>query len=214
MSDLRSPTRMELIKLRERLTTTRRGHKLLKDKQDELIHQFIDLIKVYKALRIDVENKLQQALYYYKKASVKMSQKEINELLGELRPTTDVSVSTYKMMGVVLPKVEVSYSNIENETYNYLETTAAFDYLLSYSRKLLSYLLELVEIETKVEKMIDEIEKSKRRVNAIENIVIKEIEEEIRVIRMKLSDMERSNTIRMMKSKEIIINKYKENQQK
>jgi V/A-type H+-transporting ATPase subunit D len=214
MSDLRSPTRMELIKLRERLTTTRRGHKLLKDKQDELIHQFIDLIKVYKALRIDVENKLQQALYYYKKASVKMSQKEINELLGELRPTTDVSVSTYKMMGVVLPKVEVSYSDIENETYNYLETTAAFDYLLSYSRKLLSYLLELVEIETKVEKMIDEIEKSKRRVNAIENIVIKEIEEEIRVIRMKLSDMERSNTIRMMKSKEIIINKYKENQQK
>lgn len=214
MSDLRSPTRMELIKLRERLTTTRRGHKLLKDKQDELIHQFIDLIKVYKALRIDVENKLQQVLYYYKKASVKMSQKEINELLGELRPTTDVSVSTYKMMGVVLPKVEVSYSDIENETYNYLETTAAFDYLLSYSRKLLSYLLELVEIETKVEKMIDEIEKSKRRVNAIENIVIKEIEEEIRVIRMKLSDMERSNTIRMMKSKEIIINKYKENQQK
>lgn len=214
MSDLRSPTRMELIKLRERLTTTRRGHKLLKDKQDELIHQFIDLIKVYKALRIDVENKLQQALYYYKKASVKMSRKEINELLGELRPTTDVSVSTYKMMGVVLPKVEVSYSDIENETYNYLETTAAFDYLLSYSRKLLSYLLELVEIETKVEKMIDEIEKSKRRVNAIENIVIKEIEEEIRVIRMKLSDMERSNTIRMMKSKEIIINKYKENQQK
>lgn len=214
MSDLRSPTRMELIKLRERLTTTRRGHKLLKDKQDELIHQFIDLIKVYKALRIDVENKLQQALYYYKKASVKMSQKEINELLGELRPTTDVSVSTYKMMGVVLPKVEVSSSDIENETYNYLETTAAFDYLLSYSRKLLSYLLELVEIETKVEKMIDEIEKSKRRVNAIENIVIKEIEEEIRVIRMKLSDMERSNTIRMMKSKEIIINKYKENQQK
>lgn len=214
MSDLRSPTRMELIKLRERLTTTRRGHKLLKDKQDELIHQFIDLIKVYKALRIDVENKLQQALYYYKKASVKMSQKEINELLGELRPRTDVSVSTYKMMGVVLPKVEVSYSDIKNETYNYLETTAAFDYLLSYSRKLLSYLLELVEIETKVEKMIDEIEKSKRRVNAIENIVIKEIEEEIRVIRMKLSDMERSNTIRMMKSKEIIINKYKENQQK
>lgn len=214
MSDLRSPTRMELIKLRERLTTTRRGHKLLKDKQDELIHQFIDLIKVYKALRIDVENKLQQALYYYKKASVKMSQKEINELLGDLRPTTDVSVSTYKMMGVVLPKVEVSYSDIENETYNFLETTAAFDYLLSYSRKLLSYLLELVEIETKVEKMIDEIEKSKRRVNAIENIVIKEIEEEIRVIRMKLSDMERSNTIRMMKSKEIIINKYKENQQK
>src|SRR5690554_600702 len=214
MSDLRSPTRMELIKLRERLTTTRRGHKLLKDKQDELIHQFIDLIKVYKALRIDVENKLQQALYYYKKASVKMSQKEINKLLGELRPTTDVSVSTYKMMGVVLPKVKVSYSDIENETYNYLETTAAFDYLLSYSRKLLSYLLELVEIETKVEKMIDEIEKSKRRVNAIENIVIKEIEEEIRVIRMKLSDMERSNTIRMMKSKEIIINKYKENQQK
>lgn len=212
MSDLRSPTRMELIKLRERLTTTRRGHKLLKDKQDELIHQFIDLIKVYKALRIDVENKLQQALYYYKKASVKMSQKEINELLGELRTTTDVSVSTYKMMGVVLPKVEVSYSDAENETYNYLETTAAFDYLLSYSRKLLSYLLELVEIETKVEKMIDEIEKSKRRVNAIENIVIKEIEEEIRVIRMKLSDMERSNTIRMMKSKEIIINKYKENQ--
>lgn len=214
MSDLRSPTRMELIKLRERLTTTRRGHKLLKDKQDELIHQFIDLIKVYKALRIDVENKLQQALYYYKKASVKMSQKEINELLGELRPKTNVIVSTYKMMGVVLPKVEVSYSDIENETYNYLETTAAFDYLLSYSRKLLSYLLELVEIETKVEKMIDEIEKSKRRVNAIENIVIKEIEEEIRVIRMKLSDMERSNTIRMMKSKEIIINKYKENQQK
>lgn len=207
MNENLNPSRMELIKLRDRLNTTKRGHKLLKDKQDEFIHQFVQIIKSYKELRIEVENNLMKVLEFYKETLVKMPEDLINELLINLRPKTELKVAVYKMMGVELPRIKVSSIEQNESVYNYHLTSASFDVLLEYSKNLLELLLELAEIETKVEKMIVEIEKSKRRVNAIENIIIKEIEEQIRVIKVKLSDMERSNTIRMMKSKEIITNK-------
>lgn len=207
MRETLSPSRMELIRLREQLNTTKRGHKLLKDKQDEFIHRFVKIIKKYKELRIDVENKVLNLIKYYQMTLTKMPEDTINNYLKELKPTTNLKVSVTKLMGVELPLVDIDFKSDNNYDYNFLETTASFDLLLNFSNNLLEFLLNLAELETKVEKMIIEIEKSKRRVNAIENIVIKEIEEQIRVIRMKLSDLERSNTIRMMKSKEIITSK-------
>lgn len=210
MNSAVNPTRMELMQLRKRLETTRRGHKLLKDKQDEFVQQFIQMIRQYKALRTKVEEQLLDVIHYYQQTSVKMLQSDINDQLAKQKSDVKLQISSYKLLGLSLPKMSVLEYQTKSD-YDFLQTPSSFDQLLIESRALLEELLFLAEVETKVEEMIKEIEKLKRRVNAIENIVIKEIVEDIHTIRMKLSDLERSNTIRMMKSKEIILNK---NQQK
>ncbi len=201
-----NPTRMELQKLRDKLATTSRGHKLLKDKQDELIHQFIPLLHEYKPLRIKVEEALHETLKLYELACVKMSKDTINDQINLSVTKYDLSAKSDRLMGVLIPNL-TSEEKHEALTYDLLLTTSDFDALLATIKGLFADLLTLVNLESTIKILIAEIEKSKRRVNAIENIVIKEIVEQIRVIRMKLTDLERSNTIRMMKSKEIIIDK-------
>ncbi len=201
-----NPTRMELQRLREKLATTTRGHKLLKDKQDELIHQFIPLLRLYKPLREDVERALADTLKLYLETSVKMSKDSIHDQINKSVTKYELSAGTERLMGVVIPHLE-SKEVASAENYDLLLTTSVFDELISAIRGLFSHLITLTSLESTINILIREIEKSKRRVNAIENIVIKEIDEQIRIIRMKLTDLERSNTIRMMKSKEIVVEK-------
>lgn len=197
---------MELQKLRKQLETTTRGHKLLKDKQDEFIHLFIPIIHEYKALRIEVEAQLGRMLDNYRLACVKMTKDEISLQINAGQMSQELNASLDRIMGVSIP--HLSFDKIETrQAYDLLATTSAFDALLVEISSLFGQLIALASLETKVQILITEIEKSKRRVNAIENIVIKEINEQIRDIRMKLTDLERSNTIRMMKSKELIMNK-------
>ena len=132
--------------------------------------------------------------------------KEVNLQLLKLQNDPQLSFFVQTKMGIDFPRIEYQESHLD-QSYDFEHTTIQFDQLAYYSNNIFELLLQLAEMESSVEIMISEIEKSKRRVNAIENIVIKEIEEKIRVIRMKLSDLERSNTIRMIKSKEIILNK-------
>lgn len=206
-----NPTRMELQKLRDKLATTTRGHKLLKDKQDELIHEFIPLLPTYRALREKVERALRMTLTRYQFACVKMSKEAINDHINDCVTTHELSASFDRVMGVIIPKLETKPDQSELN-YDLIATTSAFDELIKAIQDLFALLIELANLESTIKILVAEIEKSKRRVNAIENIIIKEIEEQIRVIRMKLTDLERSNTIRMMKSKEIIIEKkLKEN---
>ena len=206
-----NPTRMELQKLQDKLATTTRGHKLLKDKQDELIHEFIPLLPTYRALREKVEKALRVTLTRYQFACVKMSKEAINDHINDSVTTHELSASFDRVMGVIIPKLETKPDQSELN-YDLIATTSAFDELIKAIQDLFALLIELANLESTIKILVAEIEKSKRRVNAIENIIIKEIEEQIRVIRMKLTDLERSNTIRMMKSKEIIIEKkLKEN---
>lgn len=201
-----NPTRMELQKLRDKLATTSRGHKLLKDKQDELIHQFIPLLHEYKPLRIKVEEALKETLRLYEFACVKMSKDTINDQINLSVTKYELTAKSDRLMGVLIPEL-TSQEKHEANMYDLLLTTSDFDALLVAIKGLFADLIMLVNLESTIKILVAEIEKSKRRVNAIENIVIKEIVEQIRVIRMKLTDLERSNTIRMMKSKEIIIDK-------
>ena len=201
-----NPTRMELQRLRDKLATTTRGHKLLKDKQDELIHEFIPLLPEYRALREKVESALSATLTRYQFACVKMSKEAINDHINDSVTKHELSAKFDRVMGVVIPILETKASHTE-VNYDLLSTTSAFDDLITAIQDLFALLIELANLENTIKILVAEIEKSKRRVNAIENIVIKEIEEQIRVIRMKLTDLERSNTIRMMKSKEIIMEK-------
>ena len=208
MSSTVNPTRMELMKLRKKYDTTKRGHKLLKDKQDELIHQFINLLNDYKELRNKVEHQIISVLNDYKKTSIKMNQEDITNVLSKYQSNNEVIFSNMKMMGISLPKIDISFQS-DDENYDYYNTTSHFDKLLANSQKLAQPIMELIQTEAQIEILISEIETSKRRVNAIDNIILKEIEEQIYDIKMKLSDMELSNTVRMMKSKEIILNKIK-----
>ena len=201
-----NPTRMELQKLRDKLSTTSRGHKLLKDKQDELIHQFIPLLHEYRPLRIKVEEALRDTLKLYEYACVKMNKDQIHEQINQSVTKYELSAKNDRLMGVLIPNL-TSTKVSEEKDYDLLLTTSDFDSLLVAIKDLFADLMTLVNLESTIKILVAEIEKSKRRVNAIENIVIKEIVEQIRVIRMKLTDLERSNTIRMMKSKEIIIDK-------
>jgi len=209
MNKIVNPSRMELMNLRKKFDTTKRGHKLLKDKQDEIIRNFINIISDYKELRNEVETKIEKVLNYYKLSLVKMNENDVLKQLENFKINTSLLFYTTKIMGIDIPLIKVAEKEDSTNSYNYLKTTAAFDELINYSKTLLPKLIELLELEAKVERMIIEIEKSKRRVNAIENIVLKELDEQIRVIKAKLSDIERSNTIRIMKSKELIIEKDK-----
>lgn len=197
---------MELQKLRAQLETTTRGHKLLKDKQDEFIHIFIPIIHEYKTLRIEVEKHLARVLENYRFACVKMTKEQINIQISSGQVEQMLVAGNEKIMGVSIPALSFT-QKATTPSYDLLATTSAFDTLLLEINTLFAQLIELASLETKVQILVKEIEKSKRRVNAIENIVIKEINEQIRDIRMKLTDLERSNTIRMLKSKEMIINK-------
>lgn len=203
-----NPTRMELQRLREKLATTTRGHKLLKDKQDELIHQFIPLLRDYKALREQVETALQATLNAYLAASVKMTKEDINDHILDSVTTFDLDAKSERLMGVLIPSLTIKESAAKTTlSYDLLGTTSFFDALVSEIQNLFADLISLASLESTIHILVKEIEKSKRRVNAIENIVIKEIDEQIKIIRMKLTDLERSNTIRMMKSKEIVVEK-------
>ena len=201
-----NPTRMELQRLREKLVTTARGHKLLKDKQDELIHQFIPLLHVYKPLRENVEKALSDALDLYLKARVKMSKEDINDHISNSVTKHTLNAKSDRVMGVLVPQLSAETQS-SDLTYDLLTTTSSFDALISHIQGLFNDLIRLTSLEAQITILMREIEKSKRRVNAIENIVMKEMEEQIHMIRMKLTDLERSNTIRMMKSKEIVIEK-------
>lgn len=204
-----NPTRMELQRLREKLVTTTRGHKLLKDKQDELIHQFIPLLNEYKALRSKVEDSLSLLMKSYLKTAVKMRKEDISEQIAANITTYKLTPNSKRMMGVLIPDLQAEMVESNDSNYDLLLTTAAFDELILNIKGLFSDLIALTSLESAINILISEIEKSKRRVNAIENIIIKEIEEQITMIRNKLTDLERSNTIRMMKSKEIVLEKKK-----
>lgn len=202
-----NPTRMELLRLREKLVTTRRGHKLLKDKQDELIHQFIPLLANYKALRSSVETSLKLLVSSYLKTAVKMDKKTINDQISANTTRYKLEAKSERLMGVLIPHLLTEEIESSASIYDLLLTTSTFDELIVQIKELFADLIALTSLESSINILIKEIEKSKRRVNAIENIVIKEMEEQISVIRMKLTDLERSNTIRMMKSKEIVLEK-------
>ncbi|WP_162140220.1 V-type ATP synthase subunit D [Haploplasma axanthum] len=200
-----NPTRMELLKLKKKLEVTIRGHKLLKDKQNELISLFIPLLERYKTVRQMVEENLITILKLYKRISVDMHDSDIQRELNV--ESKNLVVSYQKKLGIDIPVYEYDL-NGKND-YSLENTNIYFDILIKNIKSLGMELIKLAEIESQITILVDEVKKSRRRVNAIENIVIEEIKIQIKSINMKLADLERSNTIRAMKSKEIILNKEK-----
>jgi V/A-type H+-transporting ATPase subunit D len=197
-----NPTRMELKKLRARLTTAVRGHKLLKDKSDEMVRRFTILLKENKALREEVEGELSDVL---KKFAVARSiTPEYSAETAFSMPSAKIfaECSTKSIMGVDVPYMElIEKKGSKALPYTYSEITSEADYSVEKAGKLLPKMLKLAETEKAVRMLANEIERNKRRVNALEYVMIPQLEETIKYIRNKLDENERAATVRLMKVK-------------
>jgi len=197
---------MELTKLKKRLKTATRGHKLLKDKLDEMVRQFMLLIRKNRKLRIEVEKALSAALADFVLARVAMTKESMDEaLLFPLREV-DLEVSKANIMSVNVPKIDYAEKQRTQEFFPYgmLTTSAELDGASAEMARVLPQMVELAELEKTCNMLADEIEKTRRRVNALEYVMIPQLEETIKYIKMKLDENERGALTRLMKTKDMI----------
>lgn len=199
-----NPTRMELSRLSKQLTTAKRGYKLLKDKQDELMRQFIELIKQNNLLRKEVETQLHRAMKAFRLANATINEKYIEEMF--ILPATEVSldVSTKNIMSVEVPVMQFDYDDVVMQApieYGFVNSNVPLDLAMGRFTDVLPKLLSLTEIEKTCQLLADEIERTRRRVNALEYLTIPELEETIYGIKMRLEENERANVTRMIKVK-------------
>jgi V/A-type H+-transporting ATPase subunit D len=201
-----NPTRMELTILKQRLSTATRGHKLLKDKQDELMRQFITLIRKNNELRSVVEEKLTSAMQSFVMAKALLNESFIEELVAIPPRSVELEMYEKNIMSVSVPVMNFGYDEDQgtNELrYGYLNSNSELDTSIEEMSAVMSELLELSEIEKTCQLMADEIEKTRRRVNALEYMTIPQLEETIYFIQMKLDENERANITRLMKVKDM-----------
>ena len=199
-----NPTRMELARLSKQLGTAKRGHKLLKDKQDELMRQFILLIRENNVLRKQVEKEMTHAMKAFRLANATLNENFIEELF--ILPATEVSldISEKNIMSVVVPVMNFDYNETYTDTpleYGFLNSNVPLDLSIERFTSVLPQLLKLTEVEKTFQLMAEEIEKTRRRVNALEYMTIPELEETIYFIKMKLEENERASVTRMIKVK-------------
>lgn len=203
-----NPTRMELTRLRARLSTSKRGHKLLKDKQDELMRQFIAMIKENRRLRVEVEYKLTDSFEDFLLARSSNSSEMIDGALAIAKETIGLNIEKKNLMSVNVPVMNFERKvNDEDKSviaYGFADTSSELDEAIYKLNSILPDLLRLAEIEKSCQLMADEIESTRRRVNALEYMTIPQLEETISYIRMKLDEDERSAITRIMKVKELI----------
>ncbi len=201
-----NPTRMELASLKSRLSTATRGHKLLKDKQDELMRQFILLIRRNNELRAEVETKLTNAMQSFVMAKALLNEKFIEELVAIPPRSVSLNLHEKNIMSVKVPVMNFNYTDNEKSdelSYGYLNSNSELDTSIEQMSDVMTQLLELSEIEKTCQLMANEIEKTRRRVNALEYMTIPRYEETIYFIQMKLDESERAAITRLMKVKDM-----------
>ncbi len=203
-----NPTRMELTRLKKKLTTAIKGHKLLKDKRDELMRQFLDMVKLNKELRERVEKSLKKANADFVLARAGMSDEILNTAMLAPKQEVSVSVSKRNVMSVDIPVFDYKLKSADKNdmfSYGYAFTGSDLDDAVQSLSDVLEDLLKLAEIEKSCQLMASEIEKTRRRVNALEHVMIPDTREKIKFITMKLDENERSTQIRLMKVKDMML---------
>lgn len=197
-----NPTRMELSKLKVKLVMAKKGHKLLKDKQDELMRIFIETIKKNRLMREKVEKKLEKSLKNFAISKSLISESTFEESIAVPKIKYEVDIDTKNVMSVIIPKLHLEQIGDENDIYpySYAQTSSELDYAVKDISSIMKELLTLSEIEKSTQLMADEIEKTRRRVNALEYMTIPQLEETIKFIRMKLDENDRGSIIRLMKA--------------
>ena len=204
-----NPTRMELSTLKKRLKTAQRGHKLLKDKQDELMKRFIDMVKKNKEIREAVEKELTLAFKNFLIARAVMSSEMLEEAI--MYPTRKIAleVGTKNIMSVNTPVFKLVEADDEEEKassypYGFANTSSELDSAIQSLQGVTNPLIELAQVEKSCQLMANEIEKTRRRVNALEYVMIPQLVETVKYITMKLDENERGNRVRLMKVKDMV----------
>jgi len=197
-----NPTRMELKKLKARLNTAVRGHKLLKDKSDEMIRRFTEILRENKRLRDEVETELGQTLKEFTVARSVTPSYSAEAAFAMPCATVDIECFTESIMGVDVPKAKLKeQKNTGGLPYAYSEITSEADYSVQMAAALLPKMIKLANTEKAVRMLAAEIERNKRRVNALEYVMIPQLEETIKYIKDKLDENERSSIVRLIKVK-------------
>ena len=203
-----TPTRMVLKQLKGRLKTARRGHKLMKDKRDELMRQFLDIVRRNKELRTRVEDGLTAAFASLQVASAIMSPEMLEQALLFPRQSVELEMSFKNIMSVNVPQYSFKTKNddpSEIYPYGFAQTSGELDDALSQLAKVFNDMLELAQVEKTMQLLAEEIEKTRRRVNALEYVLIPELEKNIKYISMKLEENENATKVRLLKVKEMVL---------
>ena len=206
-----NPTRMELTRLKGKLRTAQRGHKLLKDKRDELMKQFLDTVREVRALRQEVEEELMTVHGAFTVASALMSSQALEQALQSVKLTQ----TTKNIMSVNVPVYDFqtqTRSDADIYPYGFAATSGELDTAVDALGKVFRKMLKLAEVEKSAQLMAEEIEKTRRRVNALEYVVIPNTQDAIRYITMKLDENDRATTTRLMKVKDMLLQQSIEEQ--
>lgn len=205
-----NPTRMELTRLKKKLVTARKGHKLLKDKRDELMRRFMELVKENRILREKVEKGIAQSNRNFALAAAVMSDEEVKTALLAPKQSVSVDASSKNVMSVNVPVFDYKTRTADKNdifSYGFVSTSADLDSAVQSLSDVFPDMLRLAEVEKSCAMMAAEIEKTRRRVNALEHVMIPDYMEKIRYITMKLDENERSTQIRLLKVKDMMLEK-------
>jgi len=203
-----TPTRMELTRLKKKLVTAVRGHKLLKDKRDELMRQFLDLAKENMELRKAVEEGIRKANANFVTAKASMPEEALHTALMAPKQEVYLEAERKNVMSVEIPVFEYRTRTADPDdiySYGFAFTSGDLDDAVRSLADVLPQMLELAEKEKACQLLAAEIEKTRRRVNALEHVMIPETRESIRYITMKLDENERSSQIRLLKVKDMML---------
>ena len=203
-----NPTRMELTNLKKKLATATRGHKLLKDKRDELMRQFLDLVRENQQLRAEVEKALQSAATHMAVAGSVMQKEQLEVALLLPKQQLSLNVETKNVMSVMIPSFDAQFKTAgqgDVYPYGFATTSGDLDDAVQALSDVVPKMIRLAEVEKSCRLMADEIEKTRRRVNALEHVMIPRYQQTIRYITMKLDENERSTTSRLMKVKDMML---------
>ena len=202
-----NPTRMELTRLKKQLRTSMKGHKLLKDKRDDLMKKFLALIRENKELREAVEEKIKGVYEGFVIAGAVMSPEALDEALMMPKQSVELEVGSQNMMSVNVPVFTFHTSGKESDIYPYgfVGTSGELDNSVAALSEVLPYMLKLAQMEKSAQLLAEEIEKTRRTVNALEYVRIPDLQQTIKYIKMKLEENERGNTTRLMKIKDMMV---------
>ncbi len=203
-----SATRMELTRLKKKLKTAVRGHKLLKDKRDELMKQFLDVVRENRALRARVEESLMRAHGSFTVVSALMSSEMLEQSLMYPKQSVDLDMTFKNIMSVNVPEYHFTTKNADSGDiypYGFATTSCELDGAVDALSSVFQDMLKLAQIEKTSQLLAEEIEKTRRRVNALEYVMIPQTQESIKYITMKLEENDRNTTIRLMKVKDMLL---------
>ena len=213
-----NPTRMELTRLKKKLVTASRGHKLLKDKRDELMRQFLDMARENMELRKKVETGIKAANTNFVIAKAGMNEQTLSTALMTPKQEVRIALGNRNVMSVDIPVYDYKTKSANSNdiySYGFVFTSGELDDAVKSLSDILPDMLRLAEIEKSCQMLAAEIEKTRRRVNALEHVIIPETREGIKYISMKLDENERSTQVRLMKVKDMMLEEahhYKEHQ--